>query len=45
VKFNPFCELHAPFLKERAHAVLAVAGYGKFGASRLFFARCGIPLL
>jgi len=30
-------------LKEGAHVVLARAAYRKFGASRWFFARCGIP--
>jgi hypothetical protein len=30
-------------LKRGAHAVLARAAYRKFGASRSFFARCGIP--
>jgi hypothetical protein len=30
-------------LKKGAHAVLARAAYRKFGASRSFFARCGIP--
>ena len=32
-------------LKKGAHAVLSRAAYRKFGASRSFFARCGIPLL
>jgi triphosphoribosyl-dephospho-CoA synthase len=30
-------------LKKGAHAVLSRAAYRKFGASRSFFARCGIP--
>jgi hypothetical protein len=30
-------------LKRAAHAVLSRAAYRKFGASRSFFARCGIP--
>jgi hypothetical protein len=30
-------------LKRGAHAVLSRAAYRKFGASRSFFARCGIP--
>jgi hypothetical protein len=30
-------------LKKRAHTVLSRAAYRKFGASRSFFARCGIP--
>src|SRR5277367_1403032 len=30
-------------LKKGAHAVLSRAEYRKFGASRSFFARCGIP--
>ena len=30
-------------LKKGAHAVLSKAAYRKFGASRSFFARCGIP--
>jgi hypothetical protein len=29
--------------KRGAHAVLSRAAYRKFGASRSFFARCGIP--
>ena len=32
-------------LKKGAHAVLSRAAYRKFGASRSFFARCGIPRL
>ena len=32
-------------LKKGAHAALSSAAYRKFGVSRLFFARCGIPLL
>jgi hypothetical protein len=32
-------------LKKGAHAVLSRAAYRKFGASRSFFARCGIPQL
>ena len=31
-------------LQKGAHAVLSGAAYRKFGASRSFFARCGIPL-
>jgi hypothetical protein len=30
-------------LKRAAHAVVSGAAYRKFGASRSFFARCGIP--
>src|SRR5258708_33267302 len=30
-------------LKKGAHAVMSRAAYRKFGASRSFFARCGIP--
>jgi hypothetical protein len=30
-------------LKRAAHAVLSRAAYRKFGASRSFFERCGIP--
>ena len=30
-------------LKKSAHADLSRAAYRKFGASRSFFARCGIP--
>jgi hypothetical protein len=30
-------------LMKGAHAVLSRAAYRKFGASRSFFARCGIP--
>ena len=30
-------------LKKGAHAVLSRAAYRKFGASRSFFARCGMP--
>jgi hypothetical protein len=33
-----------PSLKKGAHVVLSRAVYRKFGASRSFFARCGIPL-
>jgi hypothetical protein len=32
-------------LMKGAHAVLSRAAYRKFGASRSFFARCGIPRL
>jgi hypothetical protein len=32
-------------LMKGAHAVLSRAAYRKFGASRSFFARCGIPML
>jgi hypothetical protein len=32
-----------PSSKKGAHAVLSRAAYRKFGASRSFFARCGIP--
>jgi hypothetical protein len=32
-------------LKRAAHAVLSRAAYRKFGATRSFFARCGIPRL
>ena len=32
-------------LKKGAHAALSSAAYRKFGASRSFFARCGIPRL
>ena len=32
-------------LKRAAHAVLSRAAYRKFGVSRSFFARCGIPRL
>jgi hypothetical protein len=34
-----------PSLKKGAHAVLSRAAYRKFGVSRSFFARCGIPRL
>ena len=32
-------------LKKGAYAVMSRAAYRKFGASRSFFARCGIPLM
>jgi hypothetical protein len=36
-------ERHAALLKESRHEFLSRAAYRKFGASRSFFARCGIP--
>jgi hypothetical protein len=43
VEFRGFPELLRLSLKRAAHAVLSKAAYRKFGASRSFFARCGIP--
>jgi hypothetical protein len=43
VEFRGFTELHRLSLKRGAHTVLSRAAYRKFGASRSFFARCGIP--
>jgi hypothetical protein len=43
VVLSGFRKLHAPFLKKGAHAVVSSAACRKFGASRSFFARCGIP--
>jgi hypothetical protein len=42
VSWVPWTSCGSP-LKRAAHAVLSRAAYRKFGASRSFFARCGIP--
>ena len=43
VRLSGFRALHAPFLTERRTRGLVQAACRKFGASRSFFARCGIP--
>jgi hypothetical protein len=45
VKFSGSAQPYAPIFKKGAHAVLSSAAYRKFGASRSFVARCGIPRL